>query len=87
MMVQVLYLLPQLTRQVPGPPAFMMTQLGKQTQRRSKITSGGGGGPQSPVSPPPDTVGNMVLVFFIGGVTHAEISALRHLTNREDSEF
>ena len=33
-----------------------------------------------------DTVGNMVLVFFIGGVTSAEVSALRHLTNRDDSE-
>jgi hypothetical protein len=54
------------TRQLPGPPAFMMTQLGRQSQKRN-------------------TVGNMVLVFFIGGVTLAEISALRYLTNREDS--
>jgi hypothetical protein len=56
----------ELTRQLPGPPAFMLTQHRKHAHTRAERS-------------------HMTLVFFLGGVTHAEISAIRHLSNREDS--
>ncbi|XP_058789341.1 vacuolar protein sorting-associated protein 33A isoform X1 [Phymastichus coffea] len=60
---------------LPGPAISSVSQNSMPTGRRNSITS------EDSTSEPP----KLVLVFFIGGCTYAEISALRFLSQQEDS--
>ncbi|KAJ8675690.1 hypothetical protein QAD02_011476 [Eretmocerus hayati] len=59
---------------LPGPAVSSVCQKSAPTGRRNSITS------EDSTSEPP----KLILVFFIGGCTFAEISALRFLSQQED---